>query len=152
MIGFVRKSDGIARKLEGSYVSVESGDRIVALVDAKPWAYRANPRLHLDSILVFGADDVASWNLYEASHRYFPVVFRDSPEGIDAQSLEKISLLRGEDQKVERQDLIFSVLNSAMKHADTVFVIGSEDSDLVHFVKDNVVKWSGLRIIYIYVD
>lgn len=152
VISFVRKSDSLTRKMEGSYVSVESGKRIVALVDAKPWAYRANPRLHLDSILVFGADDVASWNLYEASHLYFPVVFRDSPEGIDAQSLEKISLLRGDDQEVERQDLVISALNSAMKHAETVFVIGSEDSDLVHFVKDSVVKWGGLKLKYIYVD
>lgn len=145
-VEFLRKSGSFTQTTSPFYAQVQQGDRIVALVDAEPWAYRANPRMHVDALLVFGAMDVASWNLYEASHRYFPVVFRNAPTGMTATDLEAISLMRGDDDLAERQLAIDQAIDSAKNNADKIFVIGSEDSRLLQLMRSQATQFEQNKI------
>ncbi|MFM7129065.1 MAG: hypothetical protein ACKO0V_06885, partial [bacterium] len=90
---FITQSAALARELLPIRQKVSPGSKLVAIFDATPWPYRANPRLHRDSLLVFAGEDIASWNLYEAGHAYFPVQFIHSPEGLEPSRLEKFSLM-----------------------------------------------------------
>ncbi len=127
-IDFARRSHRITQPVRSNRDAIRSGDRILALIDAEPWPYRSNPRLHFDALLVTSADDLVSWNLYEAAHPYFPLRFRSIVPGISPAVLESYSLaVTGEDLSKEAEDLA-SILAAAEGRADIVAILMDRSS------------------------
>ncbi|MFM7590174.1 MAG: hypothetical protein ACKO85_00125, partial [Isosphaeraceae bacterium] len=98
----------------------------------------ANPRLHRDSLLVFAGEDIASWNLYEAGHAYFPVQFIHSPEGLEPSRLEKYSLMLSQADFKNRKDLLDIILRSSIQHADAIIVPGELDRDFAVIIDETL--------------
>jgi len=127
-IDFARRSHRITQPVRANRDAIRSGDRILALIDAEPWPYRSNPRLHFDALLVPSDDDVVSWNLYEAAHPYFPLRFRSIVPGIAPAVLESYSLaVSGEDPSKEAAELA-SILDAAEGRADIVAILMDRSS------------------------
>ena len=127
-IDFARRSHEITKPVRANGASVRRGDRVLALIDAKPWPYRSNPRLHVDASLVLAADDVASWNLYEAAHPYFPLRFRSIVPGIEPATLESYSLAVNRDDPARDAAELDAILAAADGRADVVAVLMDRDS------------------------
>jgi hypothetical protein len=128
-----RKSERLTQSISGSYAFISQGDRILALSDATAWAYRANPRLHLDSLLVMSAGDLASWNLYEAAHVYFPLQFRQKTAELEPKRLENFSLMQSPGQAIEREAMALAIVKSAEQNTDLLMVMAVPDSSVRNF-------------------
>lgn len=132
-----RKSARLTFSISGTVDFISSGDRVLAFNDAKPWAYRSNPRLHLDSVVVMAAEAVTSWNLYEAAHAYFPLHFRQKPPGLDPRGLEAVSLKQSQEQVSERRLQIHSIVQAADGQVDVILVLADQGSELGQVVRDS---------------
>jgi hypothetical protein len=130
-----RKSESLTLSISGAYAFISQGDRILALSDATAWAYRANPRLHLDSLLVMSAGDLASWNLYEAAHGYFPLQFREKVSGLEPKRLEDFSLMQSADQSMEREAMALAIVKSAEQNSDLLIFIADQNSPIRKFME-----------------
>jgi len=130
-----RKSERLTLSISGAYAFISQGDRILAFNDAKAWAYRANPRLHLDSLLVMSAGDLASWNLYEAAHGYFPLQFRLKVPGLEPKRLEDFSLMQSAVQAIEREAMALSIVKSAEQSTDLLIFIADQNSPIRRFME-----------------
>ncbi|MBI1323720.1 hypothetical protein GC170_11135 [bacterium] len=127
-IDFARSSHHLTQPVRAEADSIHPGDRILALIDAVPWPYRSNPRLHADALLVQGADDVASWNLYEAAHPYFPLRFRSMVPEMEPAALEAYSLaVTRNDPAIAEQELD-SILSAAEGRATVVAILTDRSS------------------------
>jgi hypothetical protein len=126
----------MAAEIRQIRAGLSGGSRVVALIDAAPWPFRANPRLHRDAIVVFAAEDIASWNLYEAGHAYFPLQFLKHPQGLEPARLEAISLARDENRETDRELEIGKVLESAKTEVDVIIVLAEPDSKFLSVVKN----------------
>lgn len=129
-IEFGRKSSLYAQGLRESFTMIQQGSRLVAINDAGPWSYRANPRLHADALAVMAARDVVSFNLYEAAYGYFPLQFRSQVPGLEPRRLEEISILRGASQSEKRTELVASAIQAAETNADQIMVLAQDGSEL----------------------
>ena len=130
-----RKSEMLTQSISGSCAFISQGDRVLALSDATAWAYRANPRLHLDSLLVMSAGDLASWNLYEAAHGYFPLQFRQKTAGLEPKRLEDFSLMQSPDQAMEREAMALAIVKSAEQNTDLLIFIADQNSPIRKFME-----------------
>jgi hypothetical protein len=133
---FITESSAMAAEIRQIRAGLSGGSRVVALIDAAPWPFRANPRLHRDAIVVFAAEDIASWNLYEAGHAYFPLQFLKHPQGLEPARLEAISLARDENRETDRELEIGKVLESAKTEVDVIIVLAEPDSKFLSVVKN----------------
>lgn len=129
-VEFGRKSSIYADSLRPLYAHTPDGSRILALTDARPWAYRANPTLHADALAVLAGPGNTSLNLYEAAYGYFPLQFRSIPRGLEPRRLERISLMRSPTDAEQRAAEISNVFQSATGHADVILVLAEADAML----------------------
>ena len=143
-IDFGRKSHTLTQTVRSSYAGIRPHDRIAALIDAAPWPYRANPRLHADALLTAAAEDVVSWNLYEAGHPYFPLRFRQMPKGLDAATLEAFSLGMRSRDAAETARMAEAILDASRDSAEIVVVLmsqGTQERDAVEAVLNARPEW-----------
>lgn len=146
-VEFGRKSGVYAESLRRSYASIPENCQILALIDARPWAYRANPTLHADALAVTAGQGIASLNLYEAAYGYFPLQFRSIPPGLEPRRLERISLMRSPAEAAQRAAEITSVLQSATGRADVILVLAEADSTYRTAVSQLIMNHSGWVLI-----
>jgi|GEM_PF-3159565 len=128
-IDYGRRSDELTQPIRADRAAIRPGDRILALIDAEPWPYRANPRLHADALLVTAAPYAISWNLYEASHPYFPLQFRQISKGCDPATLEAFSLATNGEDPARTTESVHELLAASAGKADVVYVWMNLSSD-----------------------
>lgn len=142
-IEFVSRSHAITRPVRLDRAEIRPGERIVALVDATAWPYRANPRLHADALLVTCAHDTISWNLYEAGHPYFPLRFQVIYPGMDPMTLEAFSLDTKAAAAQHAADTTKAILRAADGLVDVVYVWMDMASSRRTVVSDTIESQSG---------
>lgn len=135
-IYFIPQSARMAGEVRMISREIRTRSKVIAFFDAKPWPFRANPQLHRDSLVVFAADDIASNNLYEAGHSYFPLQFKRQPEGLEPYRLERVSLMRSNADLSMRREEIILTLKSAMTYNDVVVILGDPESDFCKLMND----------------
>ena len=131
---FITESCEMAREIRAMRTGIRPGSKVVAIFDTTPWPFRPNPRLHRDALLVFAGDDIASFNLYEAGHAYFPLQFQYLTEGLEPERLEQISLMRSEADLVDRTAEIGLTLKSAETYAETIVILGEPETAFYRMV------------------
>ncbi len=134
-IDFARRSHEMMQPVREDRAAIRPGDRILALVDAEPWPFRANPRLHADALLVTAAKDTVSWNLYESAHPYFPLRFRQLEPGRDPATLEAFSLATTGEDPVRTDTRVREILAASEGMVDVVYVGMDDKSDRRETVK-----------------
>ena len=129
-VEFGRKSNVYANSLRSAYALVPPSSTIMALTDARPWAYRANPILHADALAVLAGPEITSLNLYEAAYGYFPLQFQKFTPGLEPRRLERISLMRSPAEAGARAVEISEVLRLGKAQANRLIVLASVNSSL----------------------
>lgn len=87
--------------------------------------YRANPLLHIDSILGIGTGNII-WSNYETTHYYFPVQIRDPERHPPAAEFEAVALLEGPENAAERTRRWGRLIEGYHNQIDTLVVWGSD--------------------------
>lgn len=153
-VDYLRQSQTLISPVLSCLHQVEPEDRLIVLTDAVPWQFRANPRLHRDSLLVWGNSDVVSWNLYEASHTYFPLVFREKQNREIATDLERVSIELAADQIEARTTLIESLLSRSDPGRSRLIILCDNHSDLRRIIQNFMIKgplekWPKGRLLFV---
>ncbi|HWE39741.1 MAG TPA: hypothetical protein VG406_24540 [Isosphaeraceae bacterium] len=129
---YARTSDRLVSPVLRAVPAIGRGDRVASLLVGIRGRYRANPLLHVDSLLGLEADPIL-WGNYETTHYYFPVQVLPDAAGPSAWDLEQLALLDSPGDAPARARLWRRLLSAHHARIDTLLILGpTPDLDPIH--------------------